>query len=76
MLAFGMLDVKKTVHSFADFRSVIEQNPNPGGNPQNKGKEENRENWGLDNYRKNDPQALAKDPELYNRLYEREFGKK
>ena len=33
---------------------------------------ESRTNWTLDDYRKRDPQALRKDPELYNRLLEKE----
>ncbi|MDR0385486.1 MAG: Clp protease ClpP [Prevotellaceae bacterium] len=33
---------------------------------------ENRTGWTLDDYRKKDPKALFKDPELYNRLLEKE----
>lgn len=36
---------------------------------------ESRANWTLDDYRKKDPKALKSDPELYNRLIEKEQSK-
>lgn len=40
----------------------------PGGS-------ESRANWTLDDYRKKDPKALKNDPELYNKLIEKEQSK-